>query len=148
MHLTHSTARSITDLQQQACLDRIELAKNFLIAGDKLMKARPALYRSAVSRYYYAMYHAARAVAYFYHGGDDHESHSKLPKAIPGDFADSAVWQNQLKDARSRRNEADYDPYPTDTHSWRRVAKDLQVKAPSLLSLADTYLKQKGCGTP
>lgn len=92
------------------------------------------------------MYHAIRAVAYFNEGGDDKESHATLPGAVPSDFTDSAIWQNELKDARSRRNEADYDPYPINPSDWRDVARDLQGKAPTLLVLAESYLKKKGCG--
>lgn len=145
INLHNATARPLIDLQHQACADRIALAKNFLITADRLMKTRPPEYRSAISRYYYAMYHAIRAVAYFNEGGDDKESHSTLPGAVPSDFTDSALWQNSLKDARARRNEADYDPYPAHLSAWRTVAVDLQGKAPILLALSEDYLKQKGC---
>ncbi|MFD3821594.1 HEPN domain-containing protein [Streptomyces sp. NPDC058625] len=133
------------DLQHQSCADRIRLAKTFLNSADRLMKVRPPEYRSAISRYYYSMYHALRAVVYFHEGGDDKESHSTLPGAVPNDFTNSAIWQNALKDARARRNEADYDPYPINPEDWRNVARDLQSKAPTLLTLAESYLKQKGC---
>ncbi|WP_156301885.1 HEPN domain-containing protein [Streptomyces sp. e14] len=146
INLHGATARTLVDLQHQACADRILLAKTFLHSGNRLMRVRPPEYRSAISRYYYSMYHAIRAVAYFNEGGDDKESHSMLPSAVPSDFADSAIWQNELKDARSRRNEADYDPYPINPLDWRGVARDLQGKAPTLLVLAETYLKKKGCG--
>ncbi|MGW2518664.1 HEPN domain-containing protein [Streptomyces sp. NPDC001617] len=145
INLANATARTLVDLQHQSCADRILLAKTFLKSGDRLMRTRPPEYRSAISRYYYSMYHALRAVAYFNEGGDDKESHAALPGAVPHDFPDSAIWQNELKDARSRRNEADYDPYPINPRDWRDVAKDLQSKAPKLLLLAESYLKQKGC---
>ncbi|WP_107472927.1 HEPN domain-containing protein [Streptomyces sp. H021] len=145
IHLANTTARSLIDLQHQACADRILLAQTCLRAGDRLMRARPPEYRSAISRYYYAMYHAIRAVVYFHEGGDDKEAHSTLPKAVPSDFTDSAIWQNALKDARSTRNAADYDPYPMRSEDWRDAAKHLQGKAPALLTLAESYLKVKGC---
>ncbi|MEV8420029.1 HEPN domain-containing protein [Streptomyces niveus] len=127
------------------CADRIALAEDFLTTADRLMRSRPPEFRSAISRYYYSMYHAFRAVAYFNEGGDDKESHSALPGAVPRDFPDSAIWQNELKDARSRRNAADYDPYPILPAAWRDVAKDLQSKTPTLLALAGSYLKKRGC---
>ncbi len=44
------------------------------------MRGRPPMRRVAVGRYYYAMYHAMRAVVYFRTPGDDHEQHSDLPR--------------------------------------------------------------------
>ncbi|MFJ4093741.1 HEPN domain-containing protein [Kitasatospora sp. NPDC089913] len=145
INLVSATGRTLIDLQHQACADRIVLAKGFLDTGDRLMRTRPQQYRSAISRYYYSMYHAIRAVAYFHLGGDDKQSHSALPGALPDDFVDSAIWQNELKDARSRRNEADYDPYPIADTDWRPVAQGLQAKAPQLLAHAEAYLRKKGC---
>jgi len=52
------------------------------------------------------MYHAARAVVYLAHQGDDHQEHDQLYKNLPDDFLDVAVWKNELKDARLKRNEA------------------------------------------
>ncbi|WP_080043315.1 HEPN domain-containing protein [[Actinomadura] parvosata] len=144
--LISRTARPIDELKQQACADRLKLATRFLDSGNKLLKMRPAEYRSAISRFYYAMYHAARAVVYFSHGGDDHESHSKLPTMLPNDFIDAALWGNALKDARNHRNAADYDPYPLNSKSLRLVALDLAAEAPRFLTQSRQYLHSKGCG--
>ncbi|MER6529480.1 HEPN domain-containing protein [Streptomyces sp. NPDC001508] len=139
------TSRVISDLQHQACADRIDLSASFLVSADKLLRTRPGQYRSAISRYYYSMYHSARAVVYFAHGGDDHEKHSVLPTKLPNDFPSSSYWQNELKDARLNRNSADYDPYPTSWRHWQSLAKGLSATAPTFLQLATQYLKQKGC---
>jgi uncharacterized protein (UPF0332 family) len=145
IYLTASTARGLIDLQHQVCADRVRLARAFLVAGSKLLRSRPGQYRNAISRYYYSMYHAARAVVYFSHGGDDHEAHSVLPTKLPDDFVDGDLWQNSLKDARSRRNQADYDPYPTAEASWKPIATTLANDAPELVALAEQYLRAKGC---
>jgi len=145
VHLTSSTSRSIDDLRQQACSDRLVLARGLLATGNKLLRVRPPQYRSAISRYYYCMYHSVRAVVYFVHGGDDYQPHSELPAQLPVDFVDSALWINALKDARSHRNDADYDPYPSSLASWRVVAADLAANAQSLLTESEQYLKRKGC---
>ncbi len=145
VYLSTSTARALPDLQEQSCADRLKFAREFLGAADKLTRSRPAQYRSAISRYYYAMYHAMRAVVYYTHGGDDHNAHRDLPGYVPQDFADSAQWQNALKDARAHRNDADYDPYPLDPKIWRDVALDLKVKSYQLIGLTEDYLRQKGC---
>ncbi|MFE4855572.1 HEPN domain-containing protein [Streptomyces sp. NPDC056670] len=139
------TSRVISDLRHQASADRIKLSDSFLLSADKLLRARPGQYRSAISRYYYSMYHSARAVVYFAHGGDDHEKHSVLPTKLPNDFPSSNFWQNELKDARLNRNSADYDPYPTSWRHWQTLAKSLSATAPNFLQLSTQYLKQKGC---
>lgn len=145
VYLSTSTTRALPDLQEQTCADRLMLAHELLGAAEKLTLSRPAQYRSAISRYYYAMYHAMRAVVYYVHGGDDHNAHSALPSHVPQDFVNSALWQNALKDARSHRNDADYDPYPLNPKTWRTVALDLKVKSNQLVALSEDYLRRKGC---
>jgi uncharacterized protein (UPF0332 family) len=139
------STRSIVDLRHQASVDRIALSKAFEHTANKLMKARPRQYRSAISRYYYSMYHAARAVVFFTYGGDDHEAHSVLPRHLPRDFPNQVLWQNELKNARLNRNGADYDPYPSNSAHWRGLATSLSSTAPIFHSLAKNYLKTKGC---
>lgn len=145
VYLTTVTARTIADLKQQASADRLSLAGQFHETANKLLRARPTQSRSAISRYYYSMYHAMRSVVFFVHGGDDHEKHNALPGVTPSDFVDAAIWQNTLKDARGRRNEADYDPYPMETVDFLATARDLQGKSAQLLVEARSYLTTKGC---
>lgn len=145
IYIAASTGRGLVDLRHQACADRLLLADQFLDSGNRLFVSRPPQYRSAVSRYYYSMYHSMRAVAYFYHEGDDNEAHAKLPGATPPDFPNSNQWQNALKDARGRRNEADYDPYPISHSEFRVIARDLRSSAQSLSALCRGYLQGKGC---
>jgi len=113
--------------------------------ANKLMTTRPPLYRNAVSRYYYAMYHAMRACCYVSHGGDDHQDHRELPQHIPGDFAPAEDWQSKLKNARTVRNQADYDPYPKSDRAFRTYALALKNDADRLLTLTRNYLRSKGC---
>lgn len=145
VHLTTTTGRTVDELCDQACADRLRLARHFVESGDKLLALRPSQSRSAISRYYYGMYHAMRAVVYFVEKGDDHQDHSALPKKTPHDFANAAAWQNNLKDARGRRNEADYDPYPIRLTPFRSTAVQLQGNAHELLKVARAYLQNKGC---
>jgi uncharacterized protein (UPF0332 family) len=145
VRLERTSNHTIEELRHRATADRLRLAEDFLAAGEALMKARPTQYRHAISRFYYSMYHAMRAVVYFNHGGDDHDRHVILPSKTPHDFLDHNIWQNNLKDARSRRQEADYDPYPVARLSWRRSAKDLSLQAPELIRLSKDYLKTRGC---
>jgi uncharacterized protein (UPF0332 family) len=101
--------------------------------------------RLTISRAYYAMYHSLRAVAYIYHGGDDHQQHSDLPQRLPSDFPDVAIWGNQLKSAREYRNQADYDPYPKSIAYWRDIAQLVDSDSKVLLPLTRNYLRSKGC---
>lgn len=145
LHLERSTGRSIEDLRQRSTADRWKLADQLRLRGNRMMEAQPPLYRDAVSRFYYSMYHAMRAVVFYTEGGDDHEQHTQLPGSTPSDFEDSPLWQNTLKDARERRNAVDYEPYPKSERAHRPTAVDLQGQANDLVRLARSYLQSKGC---
>jgi uncharacterized protein (UPF0332 family) len=145
VHLEAASSRTIDDLRAQACADRIRLAERIIDDADRAMQARPPMRRAAVGRYYYAMYHAIRAVVFFKTPGDDFEQHSELPAHLPGDFPDVEMWKNELKDARLTRNEADYDPYPEADGDFKDAAVKLKAKAADLISVARSYLHSKGC---
>ena len=113
--------------------------------ANKLLSSSPPQYRSAVSRYYYCMYHAMRACAFIYHKGDDFEEHRVLPLKLPKDFDPGTNWQNMLKNARLLRNRADYDAYPKSDKAWRRHAVIIKIDADELLSKAKVFLTGKGC---
>jgi uncharacterized protein (UPF0332 family) len=142
-HIVTVTGYTIRELQLKACVDRFLLAQSLLKVATRLHASRD--YRSATSRAYYAMYHCFRCVVYFVHGGDDHEEHQALPKHIPPDFPNSALWQNELKNARARRNEADYNPYPRTDRTLRADSETLIAKVTELVPMARRYLRAKGC---
>jgi len=129
----------------RATKDRIELASHFLRTGKRLSKNNGPLNRSAISRFYYSMYHAARAVTFHQRHGDDHEKHSQLPMSIPDDFPQRAIWGNELKNARELRNAADYDPYPKSDASWFGDVQYLEQQATGLMKECVLYLRNKGC---
>ena len=66
--LETDTGRTIDELRQRVVADRLQLAYDFRRRGNALMTLSPPLYRDAVSRFYYAMYHGMRAVVYFVEG--------------------------------------------------------------------------------
>lgn len=109
------------------------------------MQTSPPLYRDAVSRFYYGMYHGLRAVSYHFHGGDDHEAHSELPRYVPAGFPDADLWSNRLKSARERRNSADYDPHPASPAAWRLIAEELETHATELIATVRHHLRAEGC---
>jgi uncharacterized protein (UPF0332 family) len=141
--LCNDSGQTIPELMQLVSVDRWCLACEHRRQANRLRKI--SMYRSSVSRYYYAMYHAIRACIYIFHGGDDHEKHLDLPKNIPADFDPGVNWQNKLKDARELRNDSDYNPYPKSDLAWRAAAENLKVDADRLISLTRTYLISKGC---
>jgi uncharacterized protein (UPF0332 family) len=143
--LESATGHTLDALRQRATADRLQLAYDLRRRGNILMGLQPPLYRDAVSRFYYAMYHAMRAVVYFVEAGDDHQEHRELPLKTPPDFPQSAIWTNELKSARERRNSADYEAYPKSNASWRARAEELQRQANLLLPLARSYLARRGC---
>lgn len=144
-YLENQSGRSIDDLWQRAIADRWDLANSFRRNADRMMAVTPPLYRDAISRYYYAMYHAMRSVVFFSERGDDYEQHSALPGRTPSDLDEAERWQNVLKDARERRNAADYDAYPKSASAYRTTAQDLQTVSASFLAVTRDYLRKKGC---
>ena len=117
--LQKDSGRTIPELISKAAADRWYFASDHRRNANKLLKSKPPLYRSAVSRYYYSMYHAMRACVFVNHQGDDYQQHGQLPQYIPSDFPSRSSWQNILKDARDLRNRADYEPYPKSNMAWR-----------------------------
>lgn len=135
----------IADLILLVGAERIRLSKEFLSVSEKLCRMRPPSYRNSISRSYYAMYHAARGVAYVYKSGDDFENHNLLHNGIPNEFPNAEQWKNDLKDARLKRNEADYDPYPASELDFEQACKNQLSIARNFILESERYLRTKGC---
>ncbi|MCD9121462.1 HEPN domain-containing protein [Cupriavidus sp. UGS-1] len=137
-------SRSTIDrLRARVAKDRLRLAQLQLNDAIKSAALTPKLSRAAVSRAYYAMYHAARAATYLSYGGDDHEEHSALPSKLPANFPDLEQWRNKLKFARLERNRADYDPYPVDDTAFEDTCDALIQDATELIRVAQRYINQE-----
>lgn len=143
--LESSLGRSIPDLIAQVTTDRLQFADQRVAEGDKLLRLRPQMNRLAVGRFYYGMYHAVRAVVFFVNEGDDSQAHSELPKGLPPDFPDYRQVTNSLRDARRERNNADYDPYPSEELDFKYISQALQKISRSITIESRSYLKRKGC---
>ncbi|WP_131831968.1 hypothetical protein [Mycobacteroides abscessus] len=143
--LATTFGRSIEDIRHQAAADRLKLGEHFLRIGKRVSNTPNRDWRSVIGRYYYAMYHSMRAVAFYTHGGDDHQAHSKLAQKIPTDFPNRILRANELKDARTRRNEADYDLFPKGSPHFRTNAIYLAPIAVQFVSECRAYMQQKGC---
>jgi len=142
-HLAKRTGYDLSQLRSKAAADRVDLARSLLRDALEAAQLGTPRYRTAVSRAYYAMYHALRAATYIAHGGDDHEQHTTLPGKIPNDFPDRTRWENALKNARYERNRADYDPYPRIEKNFEHAAQTLVAAATELLPLVRGYLRRK-----
>lgn len=143
--LERRSSRRIEELRHRAAADRVGLALELRRRGDRLLRLESPPCRDAISRYYYSMYHAVRALVYFVHGGDENEKHSVVPTHLPPDFDDVDVWKNVLKNARTVRNAADYDPYPKAETAWKQDAEILGLQAAEFVTLCRRYLRGKGC---
>jgi uncharacterized protein (UPF0332 family) len=141
--LVYRSGVSIKEIQIQVTKDRLALAKKQLKAAVFAGNSTPQLSRTAVSRAYYAMYQAARAVTYLSNGGDDHEEHSVLPGKLPDDFSEAPEWRNKLKNARLERNRADYDPYPKLERKFKDSCDLLIEQATEFVLLAQQYINSK-----
>lgn len=138
-------ARQLDDAMDQTVADRLDLADEFLDMAERLYRSKFDMSRPAIARYYYAMYHAMRAVSFQFLGGDDHEQHTVLPaKGVPSDYPGKDLASNELKDARTLRNEADYEQYPITRSYFESAAKDLRPKALAFVKTARQYVTSKG----
>ena len=143
--LANDFASPIDDLVLRVAVARWRLAAEHLRDANLLFRSARPVYRSVISRYYYAMYHGFRAVRYISHGGDDFQSHSDLPPNLPDDLPQVSLWKTKLKDARLIRNRADYEAYPRSANIWRAAAIQLRAVATAAVAEAKAYLVKKGC---
>jgi uncharacterized protein (UPF0332 family) len=145
IRLEFNGGASIDTLIRETVRARLLLADEMRNQGHLALGLNPPIYRLTVNRFYYALYHATRALVFFMHGGDDYQEHKVVPTHIPGDFPDSQTWQNDLKDARTLRNEVDYNPYPAADINWQPAAVKMTIRADTLIPLVKNYLRGKGC---
>jgi len=121
-HLTHSQSvllhrlvdlgwlksAHINKLLDQLVDDRLEKARSYLLFARQLDVTDSVHQPHIISRCYYAMYHAARAVVLHYRGSDL-DDHDRLP-TILGQIV-GARYGELLGNWRKVRNRVDYSPY-------------------------------------
>lgn len=144
VHASREHNQSFDNLLLLAAASRWRLGRLFLQEGQSLLSLPTPLFRLAVSRLYYSMYHSMRAVAFTHFRGDDNEGHSKLhTKEIPG-FDQTIKWQSILKNARTERNQADYDPFPSDDTNFEGAARSMEQDAAAIQHASMTFLRSRG----
>ncbi len=139
------SGHTLDELRHRSVADRLALAQDARRRARLLHTLNPPMHRDAISRYYYSLYHAFRAVAYFVNDGDDYEEHSRLPTGIPDDFGNADEWRNRLKHARLTRNRADYNAYPKSDAAWRTDCERIAIMASTSIAACRNYLSGKGC---
>lgn len=135
---------SCDDAIAEVVKGRMVLAADFLDLAQLHLRQNPKRYRAAVSRGYYSLYHASRAVVFVENAGDDYQDHSVLPKHLPATFPAREDWREKLKDARLLRNQADYEPFEPIDSSFMNDAKKCVDEAKDFYSLAKSYISIKG----
>lgn len=126
----------------QVVSDRLMLAGYHLQAGDGLLIK--GNYRTAISRHYYAMYHAARAITFAVNNGDDFQQHRVLPAHLPQNLTDRQALSAELTSARLLRNEADYDLYPVNDEEWVSEARSLAGTASKFCEACENFALSEG----
>jgi uncharacterized protein (UPF0332 family) len=132
----------LTGMIRQATSDRMTLSGEHLRVGDALILAQQ--YRSSISRHYYAMYHAARAIVFAVMRGDDYQRHNDLPRNLPPTMTDVATREVELTAARLLRNEADYDPYPANSGDWEPDARQLAATSANFVQACEDFALLNG----
>ncbi|WP_084075971.1 HEPN domain-containing protein [Demequina sp. NBRC 110052] len=131
----------VDDLIRRVAVDRLELSATHLSAADHLL--RESRFRMCVGRFYYAMYHVARAAAFVAFRGDDYERHAVLPQNLPSDLRDVDALSQDLQFARLLRNDADYDPYPASDQVWEADARGLSATASSFCAVVEQFVRSE-----
>lgn len=132
----------VSEMVSKTLGDRLALSGISLGSGDELL--RMGHHRSSISRHYYAMYHAARAVTFAFHGGDDFERHTDLPRNLPSSLDDPSRREQELTAARLLRNQADYDPYPSAVSEWEADARQIAATAADFCRACENLARSEG----
>lgn len=133
------TSTYLESLIENATIKRYNLALSFCESANSINIKTDMDARNIISRNYYGMYHAARAVIFHYYryDRDNHKEVSKFIKRLLGtDYGDI------LKEWRDYRNKADYSAYPQ--IDYTDYAKESIKVAKEFLSKCKEYLQERG----
>jgi len=122
---------------------RLELAQGFLDSAKAMPADDGINSRNAISRCYYAMHHAGRAVI-FSVSKTDVTRHDKVWEGLPKDFPERREYQRRLKDWHSLRNKVDYSPYVEPGQSFRALQQSSLKDTAEFVQACRQYLKERG----
>jgi len=122
----------------------------FLLASQHLRVARqlvsePRVWRTVISRSYYAAYNASRGVRYLVKGSvkldaSDHQDVGDLPD----DFPQRPAWSTFLTEMRKDRNIADYEPWIGMRSTLSHPPSVSVTRTDEFLRESKAYLRAKG----
>ena len=133
---------SLTELEhiiEEFTIQRYNLAQNFHESAKAILINADVDARNAISRNYYAMFHAARAVIFHFYRYDE-EKHEEVVKIIGNILGDG--FRNQLRKWKENRNVADYSPFPK--FNLMDYANKSTQEAEEFLNECKTFLSKRG----
>lgn len=139
VELGYLTRPQVESLINRLVSDRLAKAEDYLTFAQQLNVALPMHQTQIVSRCYYAMYHAARAVVLHFRQSDLGD-HDRLPTILGQVLGTS--YGEMLGQWREARNTADYSPYPLGDLA-QRAAKAL-VDSGAFLTACIGFLQSRG----
>lgn len=126
--LGYLSRAQVDELINRLAGDRLAKAQDYLAFAQQLNADAPLNQPHIISRCYYAMYHAVRAVTLHFRRADL-DDHNRLPVTL-GQIV-GPEYGEMLGRWRKARNQADYSPYK---------AKDLTQQASAVLDDANALL--------
>lgn len=137
--LGYLTRAQVDQLINRLVSDRFAKARAYLTFAQALDVHLTENQPHIISRGYYAMYHAARALI-LHVRRNDVDNHNRLPTFLGQVLGTD--YENLLVQWRRRRNMIDYSPYaPTDLANQ---ATTVLVDADLLLTASGDYLRNRG----
>lgn len=137
--LGYLTRVQVDQLINRLVRDRMAKATDYLTFAQQLDASLPLHQPHIISRCYYVMYHAARALALHVRRSDlDH--HGRLPAILTKELGTN--YGKLLADWRDKRNHLDYSPYPPADLAKQTVTA--VSDASSFLTVCRDYLQNRG----
>ena len=99
-------AAKLQNIINELTLDRFNLATEFLSQAQTQDLSTINGRKIAISRSYYAMYHAGRTIIFHYERADV-ERHEEIARRLPPALPNKAHWSIRLNEWRERRNQVE-----------------------------------------
>jgi len=131
------------DVLRDAIDQRMGFAKGLLDSAKAMPTGSATTARNVISRSYYAMYHAGRAVQFAFSRADI-DDHQAVASKLPDDFPESAHWRDRLKFWRIKRDKADYEPWIEPTDSFELLQPAALREASRFIEQCQSYLRERG----
>jgi uncharacterized protein (UPF0332 family) len=130
---------------REAVRQRMELAQGFLASAAAMQEGEEISSRNVVSRSYYAMYHAGRAVLLWVMRADV-DGHQDVAKKVAHveEFSEREHWKERLEFWRIQRNKVDYEPWAEREDELSQLREAIVREAQCFLRVCEEYLLKGG----